>query len=271
MPELPEVETIRQDLSCLIVGRKVLAIATDTPGKILPSLELVKKAVVGSTIKRIDRRAKLLQLILDNGKVIAFHLKMSGRLLVRKVGEEKDDWQHIVITLSEGLELRFADMRKFGWMKLFLSREDLKKVLTEYGPEPLSDLTLKKFREILEANGRAIKIVLMDQEKIAGIGNIYANEALFLAKIDPRTPADKIKEKQAAALFLAIEKVLRLGLRYRGASDRYYLDALGQKGHFQEHFLVYGRQGKECGSCKGMIKRIALGGRGTFYCPSCQK
>jgi len=271
MPELPEVETIRRDLEKLIVGRKILDIKTNSPKQVQPSLTAVKKAIVGTTIKKIQRRAKILQIFFSNGKIIIIHLKLTGRLLVRKKGDRVDDWQHITISLDKGKELRFADSRKFGWFRLLKDEKELKKVLSDFGPEPFDDLTLPVFQKILGSTSRPVKIVLMDQQRISGIGNIYANEALFLAGIDPRRPADKISKEEGKKVYDSLEKVLKAGIKYRGASDQYYLDALGHKGSYQEHFLVYGRQGKKCFHCSEIIKRISLGGRGTFYCPQCQK
>lgn len=270
MPELPEVETIRKGLSDLIVGKEIVDLETDSPKQVKPSLSEVKRATIGARIKQIDRRAKLLLIHLSNGKILAVHLKLTGRLLVREKGEAKDSWQHITISLTGDKELRFSDLRKFGWIKLVDSGE-VKNLLAEFGPEPLANLSLSKFQEILSKSTRPVKIVLMDQKKISGIGNIYAADALNLAKINPKTSAKKIKGKAAEALFKAIEKILRAGIRYRGASDQFYLDALGQKGAYQEHFLVYGRNGKKCFNCGGEIKKLFLGGRGTYFCPSCQK
>ena len=156
MPELPEVETIRRDLTELIVGRKILDIETDSSKQVKPSVEIVKKAVVGAKIKEIKRRAKMLMVHLDNSKILVFHLKLSGRLLIRKTGVPKDSWQHVVIKLKSKsekgkggeMELRFCDLRKFGWVKL-MGEDEVKKLIGESGPEPLAALTLKKFREIL--------------------------------------------------------------------------------------------------------------------------
>lgn len=271
MPELPEVETIRRDLDQLVVGKKILDVTTDSTKQIRPSLTAVKKAVVGAKIKKIERRAKLLQLFFSNNKILAVHLKMTGRLLFRKKADPKDKWTRVVISLSDNKELRFADLRKFGWVKLVRDKE-LRIMNQELGIEPLTkEFTVKHFAQILSRTRRPIKIVLMDQKKIAGVGNIYANDALFLAKIDPRRPANKLSAKEAQVLFRAIEKVLKAGIKYRGASDQYYLDALGHKGAYQDHFLVYGRAGKPCFKCKGKIKKIKLGGRGTFYCSECQE
>jgi len=271
MPELPEVETIKKDLAKLIVGRKVLGIETNSPKQVQPSLAAVQKTIVGTTVKKVQRRAKILQIFFSNGSIVIIHLKLTGRLLVRKKGAKIDDWQHITVALSGGKELRFADSRKFGWFRLLKNEKELKKILKDFGPEPLDDLTLPIFRHILSSTSRPVKIILMDPKRISGVGNIYASEALFLAGIDPRRPSNKISLKEAQKLYDDLEKVLKLGLKYRGASDQYYLDALGHKGAYQKHFLVYGQQGKKCPSCPQMIKRIVLGGRGTFYCPACQK
>lgn len=279
MPELPEVETIRQDLNRLIVGKKILGITTDSSKQIQPPLEFVKKAVVGATIKDIGRRAKLLQIFLDDGKILVVHLKLTGRLLVRKEGVPQDEWQHVVFKLSDTrhetrdmLELRFCDLRKFGWIRLVDGEQELEKLLSEFGPEPFIDLSLEKFKEILGRRTTPVKLILMDQKEIAGVGNIYANEALFLASIDPKRPAKSLSLREQAKLYESLEQVLKEGLKYRGASDQAYLDALGQKGHYQEHFRVYAQAGKPCpNKCGGIIRRIALGGRGTFFCPKCQK
>lgn len=271
MPELPEVETIRKDLERLIVGHKVLRIETNSPKQVQPSLAAIKKAILGTTIKKVQRRAKILQIFFSSGAIIIVHLKLTGRLLFRKKGDKIDDYQHITISLSGSNELRFADARKFGWFRLLKNEKELQKILKDFGPEPLDDLTLLVFQKILSSTSRPVKIILMDQQRISGVGNIYASEALFLAGIDPRRPANKISSAEAKKLLESLEKVLKLGLRYRGASDNDYLDALGHKGSYQKHFLVYGRQGKKCSACSGLIKRISLGGRGTFFCPSCQK
>lgn len=269
MPELPEVETIRRDLEGLIVGKKILGITTDSAKQVQPSLKKVRKEIVGAKIRQVKRKAKLLQIFLDNGRILAIHLKMTGRVLIRKKSAPQDEYQRAVINLNNSQELRFADLRKFGWIRL-VNQKELGEILKEFGPEPLDDLTFDYFKGILKTTSRPIKIILMDQKKIAGIGNIYANDALFLAQINPQKPAKQITGQEAKKLFKAIEKVLKAGIKYRGASDQHYLDALGHRGAYQEHFLVYGRQGQKCFQCPEKIKRISLAGRGTFYCPNCQ-
>jgi len=270
MPELPEVETIKLQLEKLIVGKEILAIETDTPKMVQPSPTALQKAIIRAKITKIVRRAKLIQFYFDNGRILISHLKLTGRLLVRRKSDPKDDWQRITILLSGGLELRFADLRKFGWLKLVTDNTELKKILGEYGPEA-DKVTLKEFGEILAKTSRPIKVVLMDQATISGIGNIYAADALNLAKIDPRRPAKSLNSGEEKALQEAILKVLKLGIKFGGASDQFYLDALGAKGHYQDHFLVYNRQGEKCFNCGSPIKKIRLAGRGTYFCPECQK
>lgn len=287
MPELPEVETIRQDLSKLIIGKTVTDITTNTPKMVKPSVEAVKKAVKGKKIVGMERRAKLLIFQLQtpppallrealragSSKLptyLLFHLKLTGRLLFRDKKDPADDWQRVVISLSKGKELRFCDLRKFGWMKLVTSGQWLV-ISGEMGVEPFDkEFTVEYLGQIFSKTSRPVKIVLMDQKKIAGIGNIYANEALFLARVDPRRPAKKLRNKEVEKLRNSVLNVLKAGIKYHGASDQYYLDALGQKGKYQEHFLLYGRDGKKCFECGGEIKRMKLGGRGAFYCPNCQ-
>lgn len=276
MPELPEVETIRLDLQKALVGKRILGVWTDSPKQLQPSPQIVEKNVVGATIKEVKRRAKLLQLYLANGKILAVHLKLTGRLLIRKQGAPKDDWQHAIFKLSGGWELRFADLRKFGWVKLVENEKELEKLLSEFGPEPLTaEFTLEKFKDILSRWGRPIKLLLMDQQKIAGVGNIYANEALFLAGIAPHKRARDLAQKEpekVKKLYEALALVLKEGIKYRGASDQTYLDAFGQKGSYQEHFRVYAREGKPCiNKCGGTVRRMTIGGRGTFFCPKCQR
>lgn len=271
MPELPEVETIRLGLQKALVGKKILDVWTNSPKQLQPSPLIIKENVVGSIIRKIDRRAKLLQIYLSNKKILVVHLKLTGRLIIRKGGAPQDEWQHAVFKLSNGWELRFCDLRKFGYLKLLNSERELGKLVGEFGPEPLNDLTLDKFKKILVSSSTPIKIILMDQAKISGIGNIYASEALFLAKINPKRPAKQIKPEEIKILYESIEKVLRLGLKYRGASDQYYLDAEGQKGSYQNHFLVYGREGEKCGTCRSTIRKIKLGSRGTYFCGVCQR
>ncbi|MDP3726711.1 MAG: DNA-formamidopyrimidine glycosylase [bacterium] len=180
---------------------------------------------------------------------------------------------HVIFTFSDGSKLFYNDVRKFGWIKIIRTSEVAKlKIITEFGPEPLtSKFTEEKFKKTASASKSPIKTLLMDQKKIAGVGNIYANEALFDAGIDPRRKAKKLSNEEIKKLYASILKVLKEGIKYGGSSENAYVDALGGRGKMQEHFKVYGKDGEKCPKCKGVIKRIALGGRGTFFCPKCQE
>lgn len=168
--------------------------------------------------------------------------------------------------------LYFNDIRQFGWIKI-LKTEDVDKLafFKSLGPEFLKDLTLEKFSKILQSNKSPVKLLIMDQSKMAGVGNIYANDALYRARIHPKQPANSLNKEEVKRLFDSIEEVLKLGLKAGGSSEWSYVDALGQEGSYQKIFLVYGQQGKKCKRCGEIIQKITLGGRGTFFCPACQQ
>lgn len=189
-----------------------------------------------------------------------------------------DKHTHVIFTLKpksskdSNSYLYYNDIRKFGWVRVVETDKVMELVFFKnLGPEPLRDLNLAHFRNILASSKAPIKSALMDQKKIAGLGNIYANEALFLARIDPRRSALSLHKTDAKRLLGAIEEVLKRGIEAGGSSMTNYVNALGEKGKYQEQFLVYGREGEKCHECRGFIKRAKLGGRGTFYCPKCQK
>ncbi len=276
MPELPEVETIRRQLEKEIVGKTIVDVWWDRPKMLRPRPEAFVSGVKNRRITGVGRKAKLLIFELGKGFFVC-HLRLSGRLLVRREADKPDDYVHVVLKLKaksqkpKATELRFAEARLFGYMQYVESQEELDKILEKYGPEPLDDLTSEEFFKILQKTSRPIKLVLLDQNRIAGVGNIYANDALFLAKIHPRTPANSLSAGQSSSLLKAIEQVFKEGLKYGGASDQWYRQVHGEKGSYQEHFKVYGQAGQVCDICGTKIKRIELGGRGTFYCPKCQK
>lgn len=274
MPELPEVETIRRDLNKELKDRKIVGLKFYDWDKMLrPSPEAVKKAVEGKKIKDFGRRAKLLLMHLDDhGTTIALHLKLSGQLILRKQSDPPDRFTHIVLELDNGKELRFNDLRKFGFMKEIKNKEDLEKLLSEFGPEPLTDeFTFETFKEVVCKSSRAIKTVIMDQSKIAGVGNIYADEALWRAKIHPEKPASKLSEKELKSLFDEIIFVIKQGIEDRGTSVDQYLDAHGEEGEHARNLKVFRQNKKPCPRCKTIITKIKVGGRGTHYCPKCQQ
>lgn len=282
MPELPEVETLRLQLSDLIVGQTIKNI------KILKNKSFIGDSglLIGAKIKNIRRFAKILIFDLSNEFCLAIHLKLSGQLIYRGTRDQElgirnnidpllrtlpNKYTRAIITFASGDILYFNDLRIFGWIKVIKST-NVKDVVEHLGPEPFKDLTLEKFKEILQSSKKPIKLVLMEQEKIAGVGNIYANEALFLAGIHPKTSAFRLSVQQAEVLYLKLLKVLKDGIKWGGASENNFRDAFGRMGKLQEHFLVYAKEGQACpNNCGEKIRRIALGGRGTFFCPKCQK
>jgi formamidopyrimidine-DNA glycosylase len=201
---------------------------------------------------------------------LVFHLKLTGQLIFLNFlrNSEIKKYTRVIFVLDKGF-LIFNDARKFGWVKV-LDDEDLSKELSKIGKEPF-DLNFKYLKEIFSKTKRPIKIVLMDQEKIAGLGNIYANEALFLAKIHPLRPANKLKDSEIKDLLSAIKKVIKKAIKLQGTSFRFYVKPDESKGSYQEEFLVYQRKNEKCLRCKSKVKYIKIGGRGTFYCSNCQK
>jgi len=274
MPELPEVETIRRQLS------------ENLPGLTLEKLELFEEKLkaalsseavaklFGKKIAAVERVAKVLLLRLENGDYLAFHLKMTGQVVINspKFPNRPNRFNRATLTFSNEVQIFFQDLRKFGWLKI-LAAKDVPSALFkgELGPEPFSkEFSLKYFSSILKKSRKPIKVLLLDQSLIAGIGNIYANEALFMARVNPKTQSCDLAEPKLGALYQAILQVLEKGIKLGGASDNSYLNAFGKQGEYQKHFLVYGRQQGKCFKCSNKIIRIALGGRGTFFCPKCQ-
>ena len=287
MPELPEVETIRRDLNKELKGRKILKLKFYDWDKMLkPDPETVKKAIEGKKIKDFGRRAKLLLMHLsdlprgkagdkagldDHGTTIAIHLKMSGQLILKKDSDPRDRFNHVIIQLDKGEQLHFNDLRKFGYLRVVENKEELESILSAFGPEPFTkEFTLDVFKRILKKTTRNIKTVIMDQAKISGVGNIYADEALWRAKIHPEKTAEKLTEKEMRGLFKAIIFVLKQGIEDRGTSVDNYLDAYAKQGNHANNLKVFRLDKKPCPRCKTIVKKIRVNGRGTHYCPKCQ-
>ncbi len=303
MPELPEVETIRLGLQKYLVGvkprgghatlrgHKIVGVEVKlkkiVTGDTSTSLSASIQHVIGSRIIGVRRFGKGLVIDLDNNYCIAIHIKLTGQLIYtdknkkppKEIKVIKDmhsslpnKWTHVIFSLDRGAMLYYNDFRQFGWIKI-LKKDDLKTLefFRDLGPEFFKDLTIEKFSKILSKSKIAIKPLLMDQKKMSGLGNIYANDGLNLAKIDPRRSASSLNKNEVQTLFHALEKVLKNGLKYGGASELSYVNALGQEGSYQNHFLVYGREGKPCKNCGTILKKIKLAGRGTYFCPKCQR
>ncbi len=278
MPELPEVETIRNQLEKLIVGKEILKVDIGLANMVKLPLDKFRKIVIGSKIKKVGRRAKILIFNLSNGWSELVHLKMSGRLIFRpreaKLQIQDTKWNHLTYYFKDGSRLFHNDMRQFGYVKLVKTDE-----LTDFfkkeklGPEPLErDFTFDNFLAILKRKPKAkIKQFLMDQQNIAGIGNIYSDEILFVAKIHPLKKAEKLGDKELRAVFEATKKVLKKAIKLCGTSTSDYRDTAGKAGRYTETRLVYQREGERCpNKCGGIIKRLKINGRSAHFCPYCQ-
>lgn len=272
MPELPEVETIRRQLAARIVGKKIKKAEVKLQRMVnIPAAEF-EKIVAGATVKDIRRRAKILIIDLTNGFSVVIHLKMSGQLIYD--GKEGIGKPHIIYTFSDGHELRHYDFRLFGYAKL-VKTEEVEKIFVKekLGPEILEkSFSLAEFKKLLSEKPKAkIKPLLMDQTFIAGVGNIYAQEACFCAKITPARRVAALAEEEIKNLYHCLRKILETALERGGSSVDAYVNAIGEKGGYVPLLKVYGREGEKCLGCKGKIKTEKLAGRGTSFCPSCQK
>lgn len=283
MPELPEVESIKIQLEKYLVGHRI----TDVDIRYKKCFEGSKKLLLGGEIRKIRRFGKVLSIDLDNKYSIVIHVKLTGQLIYRGpnlnrthklsnkvIGGINGKHTHVIFQLNRGGKLYYNDVRKFGWIKIVKSSrlKDQINFISKLGPEPLADLSISKFREIVGKTSRSIKTLLMDQSKISGIGNIYANDALWLAKIHPSTPSNKLSNENTKLLFNAIEKVLKEGLKRGGASELAFVTPDGAEGNYQDYFLAYGKEGETCPRCKkARFAKIKIANRGTNYCPVCQK
>jgi formamidopyrimidine-DNA glycosylase len=266
MPELPEVETIKRELKSSLLGKKISEVCVHHPLVVRePSLDKFKKGIEGTSIRRVLRKAKVLILELSNGKSLAVHLKMTGQLVYPGDGQKS----RVSFRLSNGKTLDFNDQRLFGELRLLDDWRELK-FIRDLGPEPF-DITLRQFKEMLARKKAKIKPLLMDQAFVSGIGNLYAAEALFGAKIHPRRLAQGLSDKEKAALFQSIKDILKKAIRLGGSSVDDYVRLSGKRGGYTAYHKVYDRENKPCLACKAPVRRIFLGGRGTYFCPRCQK
>ncbi len=280
MPELPEVDTIRLGLQKYLVGHKIENVEVRLR-KIFSGDE---KNIIGAKITSVDRFGKGLVLNLSNGYSIAAHIKLTGQFVYRDSATSKlklspkvglalpNKFTHITFKLDKGAFLHYNDVRQFGWIRIVQSSKlKMQSFFKDLGPEFFKDLTFDKFQEIVPKSNLKIKVLLMDQKKMSGVGNIYANDGLFDAQIDPRRKAKTLTDEEIKRLYNSLLEALKKGLENGGASELNYVNALGQEGKYQHHFLAYGQDGKPCSRCKTIIKKIFLGGRGTYFCPACQK
>ncbi len=280
MPELPEVETIARELAPRVVGRTITGFKTDWPRAIKhPDLIAFAREVVGREVLDVARRAKWLVLSLSDRAVLAIQVKMTGQLFVVPPEIVGDRHVHHVFSLSDGMELRIRDTRKFGRLGLYrrdeagrvLGSDEASELFAGHGPEPLDEaFTLRAFRDRTRARRGRLKPLLLDQSFLAGIGNIYADEALWRAQLHPLRSAASLRPADERRLYLAIREVLDEGIARRGSSIDSYTSLEGD-GQMQESLDIYQRTGRPCPRCARPTRRIVLGARGTHFCSWCQR
>jgi formamidopyrimidine-DNA glycosylase len=287
MPELPEVETIRRGLAEKIINKKIKKVTVNFPKIVKSDLFEFKKNLLNNKFISIDRIGKLLILKLaSEDKFLLVHLKMTGQLIFcysgkiiagghghpKLLGTLPNKYSHFWLEFSGGAHLFFNDMRKFGYLRL-VNKTELEAVKATYGIEPLTkNFTLKKLVEIFKKRKITIKAVLLDQTLIAGIGNIYADEILFTSHIRPNRPASSLKRQEVKAIYGASQTIIKNAIKFRGTTFNDYADALGNTGNYLKRLKVYGRTNMLCLGCKnGTIQKIKVAGRGTHFCPKCQR
>ena len=270
MPELPEVETIARGLAHKIVGKTIADIEVFTDFVVSPAPKRFVKTLRGERIEYVSRRGKFVVVGLSSGRMLTVHLRMTGRLVVHgDLNGERYPYTNVAFGFTDGTRLSFSDVRKFGRMRIVAPRDAWD---AELGDEPLSeDFTLERFGELLHGRQTPIKVFLLDQRRIAGIGNIYACEALWEARIHPRRPAGSLSPKRRARLLEALGAVLRRAIHMGGSSIDDYVDADGVRGGFQNELSIYGRAGKACPRCGNPITRTVMAQRGTWWCRKCQR
>lgn len=288
MPELPEVETIRIGLTALLPGKQIGAIAHDWPKGFPNAPSDVQSFAVGAVIQGVRRRAKVLLIDLDTNYTFVIHLKMTGQLVYRDskqrfgaghpthslIGELPDRSTRVTFTFKDGSSLFFNDQRKFGWVRLLPTPEvENLDFFKKVGPEPLAaDFSSADFIQRVQRRAKSgIKAVLLNQTVVAGIGNIYADEGLWGARIHPKQKVQHIPEGKLNDLYTALQTVLRTSIEKGGSTDRNYVNAEGKRGSYLTFAHVFRREGKPCPRCGTVIIKTRVAGRGTHICPRCQK
>ncbi|OGY94544.1 MAG: DNA-formamidopyrimidine glycosylase [Candidatus Komeilibacteria bacterium RIFOXYC1_FULL_37_11] len=284
MPELPEVETIRRGLSERIVNKKIVDIEIKKPRLIRNKLADFKALVYKNHILSIDRVGKLLILNLADSNFLLIHLKMTGQLIYSfnsdivagghnfpSLESLPNKYSHIIFRFSDGSSLFFNDMRQFGYMQI-VDAKGHQKVRSKFGIEPASrDFTWKNFQSIIKSRRGVLKAFLLDQRFIAGIGNIYADEICWRARLLPQRRVESLSPTDVKRLYQASQFIIKKAIAKKGTTFRDYRDVDNKKGNFIQYLKVYGRSGEKCLVCKNKIQKIRLAGRGTHLCSHCQK
>lgn len=274
MPELPEVETVRRTLRTVLLGRRIDRVHVyDRRLRYPVQVQTLRRRVQGQRIRDIHRRAKYLLLELEDGHHVLVHLGMSGRLVVTPKDAPRLPHVHVVFSLENDHELRFRDPRRFGLVAALTPRGvKTDRRLTKLGVEPLSDgFSADEFYRRTRRLQKPVKNYLMDMKELVGVGNIYANEALFQAGIRPTCPVGRIGLSRWGRLVECVKGVLVEAIEQGGTTINDFQDGTGDEGFFQQRLQVYDRAGEACSRCEGMIRRVILAGRSTFYCPRCQR
>ena len=272
MPELPEVETITRALKKVVVGEKIKELYLGNKKLRFPYPNNFSKHVIGESFSIPFRRAKYCVLPLLNGKKIVIHLGMSGqiRILNEKVKIEKHD--HVIIYLNNGIYIKYTDPRRFGFIKLLENKKDEIHLFETLGPEPMSKVFNAKYLyEKIKNKNKTIKDILMDQTIVAGLGNIYVNECLFLSKTSPFKIGSKISFKNSETIVCFIKLIIKKAILKGGTSIRDHIQPDGKLGYFKNNLKVYGKENKNCKFCNQKIKLIKQSNRSTFFCEFCQK
>jgi formamidopyrimidine-DNA glycosylase len=271
MPELPEVETVVRDLRAPLAGRRIARVAISWAGSIrAPDPGTFVREITGRCVTGVERRGKWIILKLCSGAALLVHLRMTGQLVLEPADAPDDAYARLILCLDRGQRLRFSDMRKFGRWVL---TDDAENVLGDLGPEPLAaGFTVDEFATMLAQRRGRIKPLLLNQRFLAGMGNIYVNEALWQARIHPLRPANSLTSEEVAALHRAVRTVLRAAIGEGGTTleNGNFRRADGGTGGFAGQLLVYGREGEACVACGEPVERITVGQRGTYLCPCCQ-
>ncbi len=273
MPELPEVEVVCQGLAPHVTGKTVTDISFSNKKlrKPVPRAQL-NSLVRGVRIASVTRRAKFILLTMENSALLVFHLGMTGKLGLFAKGAPRRKHDHLRFDIEGGKEVRFNDIRRFGFVEVF-SAEDLKIIdpFAKLGPEPFAKtFSAAYLLERATKKRQAVKNFLMDNRVVVGIGNIYANETLFSVGLHPETPVNIITQKTWQQIVTASRKVLKKAIKSGGTTISDYENASGESGYFQLELAVYGREGQPCHTCKTSIERLVIGGRASFFCPTCQ-
>lgn len=288
MPELPEVETVKRGLNKLIIGRKITFVNNDNPKSFPNSIGDVDNFLIGSTVERVRRRAKLLMIDLSTGYTLAIHLKMTGQLVFvdsntrfgaghpndSLISQLPDKSTRVTIKFDDNSYLYFNDQRKFGWVKLMPTLEVPNlPFMQKVGPEPLEDdFTAAQFVECFKRRARtSIKAAILDQSVIAGVGNIYADESLWGAKIHPSRLVGSLSQTEFNNLYTQVRFVMNLSIEKGGSTNRNYVNAEGKKGSYMDFANVFRREGQACPRCDTEIIKLKVAGRGTHVCSRCQK